>query len=479
MLARDSVIYLLARVFPAIFSFATIAILTRALSPREYGSYALIMSAAMISGSLLFSWNNYAVARSYAEFGERRDRLLSTALIGLSASWLIFVIIVIPSLLVLDVNIGLSSLISAAVFSGAFAWMELTGRILNVSERPYAYVGLHFLRSVSVMTAGGGIGLLTGRSDAVIFGIAVSYILVSLLPFFSKWLREVRLRSIDRQLMGQMFRYGFPLAFAVGLMQLVGALDRWMLEWYIGRIKVAEYAVGYDIAQFSIIAIGSSLNLAFYPRIMHVLHHSGKEEADRVLSVYFLTLVSILLPSAVGLAIVADQMSMLLVGDDLRDGAAKIIPWISYAMLFAGLKAFYADYYFQLSRWTFGTTLIAATTLLVNIFLNILLIPSLGEKGAAIASLLTFFIALSFTILLGRYRGSKLPGLTREFTKPIIATAIMAFTVFMLPVPTNIPGVVLKIFVGFLVYATLCWVMDTNRLRSSHALRNILRNPIR
>ena len=56
------------------------------------------------------------------------------------------------------------------------------------------------------------------------------------------------------------------------------------------------------------------------------------------------------LPAAVGLALVARPLADVMVGEDLRDGAARVIPWIAASGFFGGLTTYYLDNAFTLAK---------------------------------------------------------------------------------------------------------------------------------
>ncbi|GAB4139855.1 MAG: hypothetical protein Tsb0016_06740 [Sphingomonadales bacterium] len=316
-----------------------------------------------------------------------------------------------------------------------------------------------------MLVAGGAAAYWSDRPEVVAGAIAAGYFVAGLLPTFSRWLKEVNLSAADSKLMIDLFRYGFPLSLATALMQIVGALDRWMLAWLTDNKTVAEYAVGYDVAQFTIVAIGSALNLAFFPQILNALHSSGMGAAKKLLSSYSLTLLSVMLPASAGFAILAGPLTDVLVGQELRAGAVPIIPWICGAMFFAVLKAFYTDYAFQIGRWTYGTTLTALSTLVINFGLNLYLIPRWGAIGAAQASLVSFLAAFLLSTSIGWVRGFKLPGLRLEHLKPLIATVLMILALGLIPEYDGVFGLFLTILVGVLVYMALSIVLDIHGIR--------------
>jgi O-antigen/teichoic acid export membrane protein len=80
-------------------------------------------------------------------------------------------------------------------------------------------------------------------------------------------------------------------------------------------------------------------------------------------------------------------------------------------------------------RWVFRVTLWAAV---LNLVLNIALIPSLGTVGAALATIITEAVRMALAAMVARSRGYRLPGPGR-FTKASLATLAMAGALVALP----------------------------------------------
>ena len=89
------------------------------------------------------------------------------------------------------------------------------------------------------------------------------------------------------------------------------------------------------------------------------------------------SILLIALPAAVGIAIVAGPLSEVMIGEDLREQARKIIPWIAAAGFFNGLLIHYFSEAFQLARKTAQRAILMLIPALANIGLNIVLLPSL------------------------------------------------------------------------------------------------------
>ena len=107
MLLRQSAIYLVGRLVPAVIAFGLVALYTRLLGPEAYGTYAFVSATAMLGVSLTATWLSVSAIRLYPR-AEERAALFWALLMGFLAV------------------LGLGALATA----GLFFWMKSGGERL-------------------------------------------------------------------------------------------------------------------------------------------------------------------------------------------------------------------------------------------------------------------------------------------------------------------------------------------------------------
>jgi len=460
VLAREGAIYFLARLLPALLNLPTFYLLTNYLSGAEYGRYSLIFSTVAFLQIIFFSWINQGFYRFYSTHPiEARKQLLSTT-IGCFAISLVLSLLI-GAAIANTADIPPTGLLfgAAAALLGSLAAIELLSVRRNIEERPFAYAGVQIGRALCALLAGGAAAYWTGSAVAVILCSALAWLFLAFVAGIGNWIASIARTRIDRDLTIQLFRYGWPLTAATALMQAVATLDRAMLAIFRTPLAVGEYSSVFDLAQFSLGTLGSAIGLAFYPRILRA--HSGDGDTlPGLLRQNAGIQLAILLPSAVGLAIVGPDLTALLVGPQLSGGAAAVMPWVAIAMFLGVFKAYYFDLAFQLSKWTMGSLIVAAVTLLVTGIANLLLIPSLGAVGAAQASLMGFAMATCVSVLLGRMHAMPMPFPWRDALKIGCATLIMILSTVAIPAQPTIAGLTIRVCVGAMTYFGIMMLVD-------------------
>ena len=250
--------------------------------------------------------------------------------------------------------------------------------------------GLFILTSLeygTILIAGTlGAGLFRS-AKGVGFGFLAAYAATFLTGFLlvGKWnaIGSWRSRSPEgRQLAGRIFRYALPLALiGIGGVILV-EMDTMML----GVMGTAEDVSNYAIAK-QICTKASHINNALAMGTLasfSVIHPEEYPEKRKAFS--GVARINLILTLGTGLAmlLLAGPAIRLLYGEKYTTAASIIRCLVPYYILY-GLSAFYAlflDYHGKAG----GRSFWYAAMVLINLVLNLLLIPRFGTTGACIAT---------------------------------------------------------------------------------------------
>jgi len=197
--------------------------------------------------------------------------------------------------------------------------------------------------------------------------------------------------------------------------------------------------------------IADAVATASFPAIAQ-LYWQNKSEASDVLSKSLCGILIISIPAAVGGWMLADDIIAMIYGDGYASSAAIFRIFIaSMPFMFLSMQFNYALGAIKLQ----GLVLkIIMVLLLVNIVVNIAIIPGYGIKGAACVTFLTEFIG--FAILLGlTLKYFRISGALQAIKLIILPLCVMVTAVFIL----SRFGVIIAISAGAISYlGALCIV---------------------
>jgi O-antigen/teichoic acid export membrane protein len=153
-----------------------------------------------------------------------------------------------------------------------------------------------------------------------------------------------------------------------------------------------------------------------------------------------------------------------MIGPALRDGAARVTPWIAASAFFSGMTTYYLHMAFTLSRRTTLLFVVMAMPAAANLGFNLLLIPCYGLDGAMWSTTGSFVLGAVASYTLGR-RALALPLPWATLGRCLAAAVGMAMAVLALPALGGVVELALKAGVGAVVYGALAWLLDAGGAR--------------
>jgi O-antigen/teichoic acid export membrane protein len=413
-----------------------------------------------------FSWLRLSLFRFFQ--GAQRDKslpvLLSTATGGFVITCLLVLLIWVTMLRFVPVDealrdalwLGLPLLLVYALFEQLLemnraALSPARYGLLAVSR---AMLSLAAALSFIALLDQGERGLLLG----LIFGTAVAVLIDA-----PRWITQVTLRLVERVLAVDLLRYGMPLTVTVSLGFIVSTSNRFLLQYFLGAEALGLFAVGYDLANQTLTMLFMVINLAAYPLVVRALEQAGEDSARGQLRQYSIALAGLALPASAGLALIAQPLAAVLLGEAFQQVAGQLMPWIALSAFLRGVKAYYFDLAFQLSLRTDLQIWAVAAAAVVNIAFNMWWIPTHGLLGAAYATVAAHALALVISAGLGSKIFS-IPFPASELSRIALATLCMAIVLWLVPGGGWI-RLGTMVVSGVTAYTMAVWLMDVGHVR--------------
>lgn len=460
MLLKYSSTYLLARGVPGIIQLISLTLFTRLLLPAEYGKFSLVMTGAGLANAVLYNWIRLGLLRFRPEYDDNQTVFLSTifrcygilclatGLVG--ALTLFFIADPIWKLLV---AIGICLVWITALFEINLQWLRS-----KMSPMKYGVI----LTSKSLLAVGlGCLFIYFGMGPSgVLFGTMIGMSLPLVAQIY-KNTSFIKINVFDKKLFRDLLTYGMPLTATFVLNFIISSSDKFFIAYYLGTNDTGLYSVGYNLGQHTIGMILMIVNLGGYPLIVNVLEKQGVSVAYEKLNDNFIFLLGIGLPATVGLSLLARNISGIFLGAEFSEAAQIIIPWIAFSALIGGMKAFYFDLSFHLGKRTVGQVWVALFAAMLNICLNLALIPKMGLLGAAYATILSYTAGIVLSSIVGR-KIFKLPIPWKEVVRIFIACLVMAIFLFPTKDMTGILPLCFQMTLGITVYLILFILLNIN-----------------
>lgn len=470
MLSKSILSYLPVNLANIITAFGTIAILTRLLEPADFGIYAIAVITMQFTHMALFTWMEAAMARFQARAERENDvashlktlyRLAAvTGLIGFGFLMVLLTFAPINSKLVFVLYFALGSTCLQAIFNLGMEAHRAAHRIQRYSLSFASNTMISFTLGILFI-------LYTPLNAAAPFmGIICGLIIVGGLDLLFMW-KHMRGGSYQPKKTKTYFVYGAPLCIGLLLSYALNSADVYLIAALMDEVAAGEYNAGYNLSNRTLEILFVWVSMAVTPVAVTAMEKSGTEESQKILKNYGATLLWIVVPAATGIALVSKDAGFIL-GEGIRENAVLVMPWIAFAGLINGFMTYYVHRAFMLSGQTHKFVWALIVPVILNIGLNLILIPKYGMIGAVWATILSYSLAIIIATILGR-RDYPLPIPTLAAIEITACSALMAVAVINLPLDSMEPGfitLVIKGTVGIIVYLMACLLLNVADCRN-------------
>ncbi|MBL4853673.1 MAG: oligosaccharide flippase family protein [Robiginitomaculum sp.] len=466
-LARHLLGYAPVKLVAALCAFGGIYVFTRLLDADQYGRYALMFSVMALMHTLSLTWVEAAAYRFTAK-AHRENKLADhfrTSLILLFRALGVGLFLVI---ILLIVTWDMPNYRAFVPYIALLLPFNTMIRIAQEAHKASQQVKHYALVAMSKMLLGFIVGALlawqTGLGAVAPFA-GLLFASLCLVLIEGRWLlkQAVGGRS-DKATRRAWLSYGVPTAIALMLDILLSSGDRFFIAYFIDEAAVGGYAAGYGVADKTVLVLCAWVAMASSPLMMAAYEKGGRAAAQEQSKNFVTLLLLVGLPAATGLALVADPLAEAMIGENVREQARQIIPWIAFAGLFNGLLIHYFTESFNLAHKTRTRALLMCVPLVMNIVLNIILIPIYGVMGAVISTLACYITAVILLGLVGRkYVSLGIP--VKDTALIIIACAAMWPVIYMLPAYGTWAELFIKAAAGGSVYMLAIYALNVANIR--------------
>ena len=379
-------------------------ILVRTLTKAEYGVYSLFYSFVQLFITILeLAFSQYVLTKLPGEHQEKRVSTFFSLLLANSLFFTLFALIAfIPSVqhAFLGVNrlegYSMIFLLSIGLIFFGILFRLFHSYYFSRKEASIAAL-IEFAKNNLWIIAIAVFFLLT--SSLSLQGLFLIYIATHAALFLALliiFLKDSGLKSarMDWGIVSEALRFSLPLVPAIIAGWVIAVSDRYLINYFAGPEAVANYALPYSVLGV-ITTLGATTALVLYPYFIDE-HKQGKGDRLLMLSIkYGMVLV---LPAIAGLFVLREEIITLISGPSYL-ASAGLIPYLFLFPLFSVLA--FVIYQHQLSRHkTKRIGVVYVLGAVFNIILNILLIPRIGIRGAAISTVLSYiFLGLGLYLI--------------------------------------------------------------------------------
>lgn len=433
---KNSALYSVTTLLQKGASFFLLPLYTAFLTPEDYGIVNVVTSVSSFMAVLIMVALNGAATRFHYKNTEEDYRkvlwgTITTIVFINSLGWgAVFYTfhryLVDPFIGDIEffpyAAIGLANTIITPIYLLFQSFLQARQEALHYSINTFSnflvQVGLAIVFIVVLKMGALGM-LLANVITALIFFL---YVLITYIP-------KIKI-GINKQIAKEAFGYSLPLLPHQISIWSAGTIDRLFLNGYKGKAVTGVYSVGQQFGSV-VGTIAFSVNQAFVPWFFQMIER-GKEGFRKIEQMGLFAVIGYSL-IAFAISLFAPEILHVMVTERFRD-AWQIIPILSFAFVFHGVYFFFINILFvKDTGWVFTVTF---ASMIVDIALNIILVPIWGFWGCATACFMTYFSRSVFALILSRKKNKDIRyNYLAMFTIPIFFLGLSYVAWFLSGVP--------------------------------------------
>lgn len=358
---------------------------TAILSKEQYGTADLITNAANLLIPFCCIGITHGVFRFAADEEENNKVIFSSGATVLLCTSAVFLLV--------------SPLISLVSYFDGFAWL-LTFYVISSNFHTLAK---EYIRAKGYMKLYAFQGIL-GTALTIAFNIlflipmklgVTGYVLsvavadavgTVFLIIYAKLYKDFSFKFVSKIKIMEMLKYSLPMMPTTVIWWVTNVSDRFMVTYFWGSAENGIYSAAYKIPTI-IALVAGVFNEAW--QISAISESKDKEEVKNFFSEVFERYGAVLFLGC-SMLIPFTQLATRILLDESYFEAWSFMPVLLLATVFSSLVTFIGTIY-TVKKKTAMSLITAALGAVLNIILNLTLIPEMGAQGAGIATAISYF----------------------------------------------------------------------------------------
>jgi O-antigen/teichoic acid export membrane protein len=397
-------VYSLGNMLSKVVGFVMIPVYTSYLTPKDYGTLELLTLVSIVLSTVLALRMSSGMTRFYVKYKrmEERNRLVSTLLtfiIGLA----------IVSGIALSFNSSLFSrlVFESDIYSSFFIFIFITLSFELVNSVAFTYLRIieksliFIIISIIQMVLGLGMNIFfivvkEWGVQGILYSMVISNGVVCLI-LMAITFKRVKF-SFHPGMLKPLIKFGLPLIPAGMLIFILNMGDRFLMNRLADLTVVGLYALGYKFGGLLSTFIGGPFLSIWAPKRVEIYENRANKDEIFVRVFKYFTFALALTGLAISV-LIRDVLQIIAAPEYWQ--AYRVVPFIVLGYIFYNLY-YFVDIGFYVKNKTYWYLIINAVAAVVNIGLNLLLIPRWGAMGAAVVTAISFAVCTFSAFLVSR-----------------------------------------------------------------------------
>jgi O-antigen/teichoic acid export membrane protein len=469
---RDTVWTFSGLGFQSLAGLVTVALLTKSFHAGLYGVWAQISVTATLIVPLL----NLGLDIAYIRFlagEENREKLrhalgtviwpaLTIGCLTLTLSWFfrrsLSVAIFVNPEYITFVSLTFLWIFAQALFILSLCYYKALRRIKRAAVTQMSCATLQ-TAVLAILVINGFELIWVILSNVVIQGL---FIVLS----FGLIFIEVGIPTLNFHGLKNYLLFGIPILPSALLFWIMNSSAKYFITHILGISHTGIYSVSWSLVNFCSFFITPIAVNVFYT-ISGLWEKGEVQKVRRYLEYSNKVFLTLAIPGVVGMSILSQQLLKILTTSEFLTSEGLVL-LLGIGIIFSGIYKInvYVIYLIKQTKWL---PLILATASIISVGFNLVLIPRIGILGAAVSSVVSFFVLATIVTIWAR-RVIKYTVDSKFLVKVVTGSLVMALCLYFIRVD-GVIGVILAIIVGTAIFGTALFLMRTFSTQERQLMR--------
>ena len=364
--------------------------LTRYLGPERFGLLSYVQTYVSIGVAIAALGLDQIVTREIVKKPEIRDSILGTTFcINLLSS----IIVILFSILLVNFSEDKETAILVSILSFTILFSTF-GFLIDAyfQAKVLSKYAVYSNTIANILSSLIKIYLIFLKVDLIyfVYALLLDGLLMTLGYIYIYKAQNLSFLNwkYDKEIAKMLIKLSLPLVFIAITAYVYTRTDLIMIKHILGNKAAGEYAAALRVSELLFFVPGVIV-MSLFPKIISLKEKSFQQYLNLLESLYR-GVVWFAIIIAITLSFFSENIVRILYGDLYKE-SARILGVLSFSIIFISINAVFVKFLYAENyekKYLYKNSL----GVIVNIFLNYLLIKSYGALGAAYATLITLFV---------------------------------------------------------------------------------------
>lgn len=425
--AKNTGMLITGKTVDALIKLITIIFFARYLGASNFGIYSFIFAYLGFFVIITSLGLDRILVREISRDRAKADRFIGNAIIITIILSLVAVILACLIISFLHYSFNTKLLVCVASLTLLFSFSSLYGLIFEVNLMMEYPIFVHIVKDLLRLAL--FLYLIFLKAPLLWFIIVV---VINCFPEFFLFLRLsrkfIRPRfEIDLGLWKYFFKECWPIALIATFSYIDIRIDQLMLFQMKGAQALGYYSAAVRLPE-TLIIFPSAFMTSVFP-LMSRYFKTSKQFLTQAYTLSFKYMLMLIIPVAVGTTLLSKPIISLIYGEKFL-ASVPVLSILIWSTIFVFYGLIHYEILISVNKQRVYL-LFAGIGAVVNVILNLMLIPRYGIVGASIATLISYMLSAGLIIghLLPVTRKYNIAG-CQAMAKPLVASVIMGIYVY-------------------------------------------------